>query len=176
MKCAHTGFSAAARKPPPCPPFRSLLTCRLQPVGRSRPLTFAEKNMDTSYHILMKQILPWCFLASIISPVIFIVGYPVGFVARESKLAPRLGLTVIIQTTLLLLTCMGVCIWFSIFPAAVDTIMNPYSVYMISGGPQTILAFMIIIVTIGTMIRQKRKHSEQASPKRLLRSAESPEP
>lgn len=132
--------------------------------------------MDTSYPIIMKQILPWCFLASMISPLVFVVGYPVGFVARESKLAPRLGLTVIIQTTLLLLTCMGVCIWFSIFPAAVDNLMNPYSVYMISGGPQTVLALIIIIVTIGTMIRQKRKHSEPASPKRLLRRAGSPEP
>ena len=124
-------------------------------------MTFAEKNMDTLYHIIMKQILPWCFLASIISPLVFIVGYPVGIVARESKLAPRLGLTVIIQTTLLLLTCMGVIIWFSVYPAVKDNIMNPYSVYMIAGGPQTILALIIIIVTIGTMIRHKRKHSEQ---------------
>ena len=141
-----------------------------------RTPTFAEKNMDTLYHIFMKQILPWCFLASIISPLVFIVGYPIGFVARESKLAPRLGLTVIIQTTLLLLSCMGVCIWFSIYPAAVDTIMNPYSVYMISGGPQTILALIIIIVTIGTMIRQKRKHSEQGGPECPSQGAGSPSP
>ena len=139
-------------------------------------MTFAEKNMDTLYHIIMKQILPWCFLASIISPLVFIVGYPVGIVARESKLAPRLGLTVIIQTTLLLLTCMGVIIWFSVYPAVKDNIMNPYSVYMIAGGPQTILALIIIIVTIGTMIRHKRKHSEQGGPGYPPQGVGSPDP
>ena len=124
----------------------------------------ADKYMGTLYHIIMKQIFPWCFLASIISPLVFIVGYPVGIIARESKLAPRLGLTVIIQTTLLILTCMGVIIWFSIYPAVKDNVMNPYSVYMVSGGPQTILALISIVVTIGTMIRKNRKHSGQSGP------------
>ena len=131
--------------------------------------------MDTLYHIFMKQLMPWCFLASIISPIVFIVGYPVGIVARESKLAPRLGLTVIIQTTLLLLTCMGVIIWFSIYPAVKDNIMNLYSIYMISGGPQTILALISIVVTIGVMIRKNRKHSEQSVPAYPPQGVGSPE-
>lgn len=132
--------------------------------------------MDILRYIFMKQIIPWCFLASIISPIVFIVGYPVGLVARESKLAPRLGLTVIIQTTLLLLTCMGVCIWFSIYPATGDNMMKPYSVYMIAGGPQTILALIIIIITMGTMILKKNNRSEQSVPEYPPQGVGSSEP
>ena len=55
---------------------------------------------------------------------------------------------------------MGVVIWFSIYPSTGDNIMNPYSVYMIAGGPQTILSLMIIVVTLGVMIRKNRKHGD----------------
>lgn len=132
--------------------------------------------MDTLYHIFMKQMFPWFFLASIISPIVFIVGYPVGIVARDSKIAPRLGLAVIIQTTLLLLTCMGVIVWFSIYPAVKDNMINPYSVYMISGGPQTILALMSIVVTVGAMIRKHGKHTEPSGTGCPPQGAGSPEP
>ena len=131
--------------------------------------------MNTLYHIFMKQMFPWFFLASIISPIVFIVGYPVGIVARDSKIAPRLGLAVIIQTTLLLLTCMGVIVWFSIYPTVKDNIINPYSVYMVSAGPQTILALISIVVTVGAMIRKHGKHTKQMGTGCPPQGAGSPE-
>lgn len=132
--------------------------------------------MNTLYHIFMKQMFPWFFLASIISPIVFIVGYPVGIVARDSKIAPRLGLAVIIQTTLLLLTCMGVIVWFSIYPTVKDNIINPYSVYMVSAGPQTILALISIVVTVGAMIRKHGKHTGQSGTGCPPQGDGSPEP
>ena len=110
-----------------------------------------------------------------------ILGYPLGIWARKSRLAPRLGLSIVILTTLLLLTLAGETAWFIFYPPPATGLeadrLLPMTVFFFTGGPLSLLTSIIMLVTVGTMILRKiRKHSEQAVPGYPPQGVGSPEP
>ena len=104
-----------------------------------------------------------CAWSVLLSPFVFIFGYPLGIWARKSILAPRLGLAVMILTTIMLLTLVGFIIWLVVAPPPPPGIeivraqRRQLSIYLYIGGPLACISIITMLATLGTMIRQKIK-------------------
>jgi hypothetical protein len=112
-----------------------------------------------------------CVWSVLLSPFVFIFGYPLGVWARRSQLAPRLGLTVLILTTIMFLTLAGFIVWLIVAPPPPPSIeivraqRRLLAVYLYTGGPLAFFSIITMLATLGTMfIRKIRKRSEQSVP------------
>jgi len=137
--------------------------------------------MEFLSYIFMKGLMPFWLLAALFSPIIFIFGYPLGIWAWKSRLAPRLGLTIVILTSLLLLIFAGETAWFIIYPPPPTGLeidrLRPFTVYCYSGGPVSLLTSILMLSAVGIMILRKiRNRSQQSVAGYTPQGVGSPEP
>src|SRR6478752_4787629 len=108
----------------------------------------------------LKPLIYICYFSARVSPIVLLFGFVVCIWAFRSRLAPRLGATLLILSLALALTMIAEFVWFTLHPPPhSDPDINalwPWLVYCFTGGPLSFLTLLVILVTSRMILRRGR--------------------